>query len=90
LAKVKVYKVPRFVGYVRPEVSPHDAMPSWVVLLVKLLFDIGCDVFLDVVFFECLGGAVHGVLLHLLAHVSILDHGLSVSHGDLLMRVCDV
>jgi len=88
LAKVEVDEVSGFVGYVRPEVSAHDAMPRGVVLLVELLFDIGCNVFLDVVFFECLGGAVHGVLLHLFAHVSILDHGLPVSHCDLLMRVC--
>jgi len=90
LAKVEVDEVSGFVGDVRTEVSPHDAMPRRVVLLVKLLLNVGSNVLLNVVFFECLGCAVDGVLLHLLAHVGILDHRLSVSHCDLLMRVCDV
>lgn len=34
----------------------------------------------DVKLFECLCCAVHSILLHLLAHVSILDHRLAVAH----------
>jgi hypothetical protein len=34
-----------------------------------------------------LGGAVDGVLLHVLGHVSILDHGLAVSRRhDVICR----
>ena len=35
---------------------------------------------LDVVLLEGLGCAVDGVLLHVLAHVRILDHGLALRH----------
>ena len=72
------------MGDVGTEVSTHDAMPGWVVLFVKLLLDVGGDVLLDVVLLECLGGAVDSVLLHLLGHVRILDHGLPVGHLELL------
>jgi len=82
LAQIEVDEVAGLVGHVRPKVAPHDAVPGRVVLLVKLLFDVSRNVFLDVVFFEGLGGAVHRVLLHLLAHVRILNHRFSVSHRD--------
>lgn len=34
----------------------------------------------NVVFLKSLCGAVDSILLHLLAHVSVLDHGLSITH----------
>lgn len=55
-------------------------MPRWIELLVKLLLDIGGNVFLYVELLHCLRGTVHRVLLHVLGHVRILDHGLPVSH----------
>uniref|UniRef100_A0A3B3BCF6 Uncharacterized protein n=1 Tax=Oryzias melastigma TaxID=30732 RepID=A0A3B3BCF6_ORYME len=61
------------------EVSPDDAVPGRVVLLIKLL-KLGSNVLLYVVFLHGLCGTVHGVLLHLLGHVSVLDHRLPVSH----------
>ena len=75
------------MGDVGTEVSTHDAMPGWVVLFVKLLLDVGGNVLLDVVFLEGLGGAVDSVLLHLLGHVRILDHGLPVRHLELLVTL---
>ena len=75
------------MGDVGTEVSTHDAMPGWVVLFVKLLLDVGGDVLLDVVLLEGLGGAVDSVLLHLLGHVRILDHGLPVRHLELLVTL---
>ena len=75
------------MGDVGTEVSTHDAMPGWVVLFVKLLLDVGGDVLLDVVLLEGLGGAVDSVLLHLLGHVRILDHGLPVGHLELLITL---
>merc|ERR1719184_711140 len=83
LAEVEVDEVSGLVGDIRPKVPPHDAVPGGVVLLVKFLLDVGCDVLLDVVLFQGLGGAVDSVLLHLLAHVSVLNHSFPVGHfGD--------
>ena len=65
---------------VTAEVAADDTMPRWIVFLVELLFDVGSDVFLDVVFFHGLVGRVDSILLHLLAHISIFDHGFSFSH----------
>jgi len=75
------------VGDVGAEVAAHDAVPGGVVLLVELLLDEGGDVLLDVVLLEGLGGAVDSVLLHLLGHVRILDHGLPVRHLELLVTL---
>ena len=44
LAQVEVDEVSGLVGDVRPEVPPNDAVPGGVVLLVKLLLDVGCQV----------------------------------------------
>ena len=84
LSKVKVDKVPCFVGDIRAKVAADNAMPSWVVLLVELLLDVRRNILFDVVLFQCLSGAIYSVLLHLLRHVGILDHGFAVRHFDLL------
>uniref|UniRef100_A0A8C6WNZ0 Dynein light chain n=1 Tax=Neogobius melanostomus TaxID=47308 RepID=A0A8C6WNZ0_9GOBI len=78
LAQVKVNEMLGLVSYVAAEVSPNNAVPGWVVLLVKLL----CNVLLYVVLLHGLGGTVHGVLLHVLGHVSVFDHSFSVSHVE--------
>lgn len=81
LAQVEVNKMLCLVGDVAAEVPPDDAVPGGVILLVKLLLDVGCDVLLYVVLLHGLGGTVHRVLLHVLGHVCVLDHSFSVSHG---------
>uniref|UniRef100_W5L0F2 Uncharacterized protein n=1 Tax=Astyanax mexicanus TaxID=7994 RepID=W5L0F2_ASTMX len=80
LAQVEVDEVLRLVGDVTAEVPAHNAVPSWVVLLAYL-FDVRCDVLLYVVLLHCLCCTVDCVLLHVLRHVSVLDHSFSVSHG---------
>ena len=80
LPQVKVDEVFRFMCDVAAEVAADDAVPGGVVLFVELLLDEGGDVLLDVVFLQGLRGAVHRVLLHVLRHVGIFDHGLAFSH----------
>ncbi|GMR61551.1 hypothetical protein PMAYCL1PPCAC_31746, partial [Pristionchus mayeri] len=82
LSEVEVDEVLRLVGDVAAEVTPDDAVPGGVVLLVELLLDVGSDVLLDVSLLECLSSAVDRILLHVLAHVGVLDHGLAVSHRE--------
>lgn len=46
------------------------------------LLDVRSDVLLDSVLGECGGGHIHGLLLHLLAHISVLHHGTThLTHG---------
>jgi len=82
LTEIEVDEMLRLVRDVTAEIPAHDAMPRRVVLFVKLFLDVGGDVLLDVVLLERLRRAVHGVLLHVLGHVRILDHCLSVRHLD--------
>ena len=63
------------------EVPPHDAVPGGVALLVKLLLDMGRNVLLYIILFQCLSSTLHRVLLHLLRHIGILDYSLSVTNG---------
>uniref|UniRef100_A0A8C3KNT7 Dynein light chain n=1 Tax=Calidris pygmaea TaxID=425635 RepID=A0A8C3KNT7_9CHAR len=79
LAEVEVDEVLGLMSHVAAKVPSHDAVPSGVVFLVKLL----SNVLLDVVLLQGLSRALHGVLLHLLRHVRILDHCLSVTHDCL-------
>uniref|UniRef100_A0A3Q2ZMW0 Uncharacterized protein n=1 Tax=Kryptolebias marmoratus TaxID=37003 RepID=A0A3Q2ZMW0_KRYMA len=78
LTQVEVNKMLGLVGYVAAEVPPNDAVPYGG---VGYLLDVGSDVFLDVVLLQGLCGTLHGVLLHVLRHVSVFDHWLSVRHG---------
>uniref|UniRef100_A0A3Q0SFH1 Uncharacterized protein n=1 Tax=Amphilophus citrinellus TaxID=61819 RepID=A0A3Q0SFH1_AMPCI len=71
------------MSHVAAKVPPNDAVPGWVILLVEFLdgTEKKTDVFLDVVLLQGLSGTLHGVLLHVLRHVGIFDHCLSVRHG---------
>ena len=82
LSEVEVNEVLRFVRYVAAEVAANDAVPCGVVLFVELLLDVGGNVFLDVVLLKGCSRAVHCILLHVLRHVSILDHCLSLRHFE--------
>ena len=64
------------MGHVGPEVLAHDDVPGGAVSSIELLLDLGRDIFLDVKFFECGCGDVHGLLLHLLTHVDIFYDSL--------------
>ena len=83
LTEVEVDEVLGLVGDVGTEVSSHNAMPGWVVLLVELLLDEGGDILLDVELLEGLGGDIDSILLHVLGHISVLDDSLSISHGEI-------
>ena len=87
LSEVEVNEVLRFVRDVTSEVPSHNAVPRGVVFLVELFLDEGRDVLLDVVLLERLRGAVHGVLLHVLRHVGVLDHGFPVRHAEKIITI---
>merc|ERR1740117_450363 len=80
LAEVEVNEMLRFVRHIGAEVAADDGVPSWVVLLVELLFDEGGDVLLNVVLFKRLRGAIDSILLHVLGHVCVLDDSLTIRH----------
>ena len=82
MAEVEVDEVLRFVRHVAAEVTPDDAVPRRVVLFVEFLLDVRSNIFLDVVLLHRLRRAVDGILLHVLRHVGILYHGLTLRHGD--------
>lgn len=65
LTQVEVDEVFGLVCHVATEVPAHDAVPGGVVLLVKLLLDMGRDILLYVVLLQRLSSALHRVLLHL-------------------------
>lgn len=54
------------MGNVTSEILANNDVPCRAISSVELLLDLGSNVFFDVVFFECSGGDVDGLLLHLL------------------------
>lgn len=80
MSQVEVDEVLGLVRDIATEIPSDDAMPGRIVLLVKLLLNVGRDVLLNVELLQGLSGAVHRILLHLLRHVCILDHCLAVGH----------
>uniref|UniRef100_A0A8C7AX33 Uncharacterized protein n=1 Tax=Neovison vison TaxID=452646 RepID=A0A8C7AX33_NEOVI len=82
LAQVEVDEVFGFMCHVTTEVPPHDAVPP-TRRPRPHLFNMGRNVLLYVIFLQRLSCTLHRVLLHLLRHVGVFDHGLSVAHGYL-------
>jgi len=54
LAKIKVDEMFCFVGDIGAKVSSNHSMPGGIVFLVKFFLNKGCNIFLDIVFFQCL------------------------------------
>ena len=71
----------RLMRDITSKISSDDTVPGWVVFFVEFLFNVGSDVFLNVVLLEGLCGAVDGVLLHVLGHVGVLDNSFSLRHS---------
>ena len=63
------------------KVLPNDDVPGGPVAFIELLLDLRGDVLLDVVLFERGGRDVDRLLLHLLAHVDVLDDRLGAGAG---------
>jgi hypothetical protein len=80
LPKVKVDEVLGFMRYITTKISAHNCVPRGVILFVELFLDVRSNIFLDVELLHRLCGAVNGVLLHILGHVCVLDHGFAVGH----------
>lgn len=80
LSYVEVDEVVRLMCDVRPEIPANNAVPCRIVFSIELLFDVGRNVLLDVVPLQCLIGAVNCILLHIIRHVRVADHELSVPH----------
>ena len=65
-------------------------MPSRIVLLVKLLLDIGSNVFFDVEFLHCLSGYLNSILLYVFrGTTSINDWAVPASMGSLKKEKVD-
>ena len=48
-----------FICHITTEVPPHDAVPHGVVLLVRLLLDVGRDALLCIILLQCLSSTLH-------------------------------
>uniref|UniRef100_A0A8C3WSJ1 Dynein light chain n=1 Tax=Catagonus wagneri TaxID=51154 RepID=A0A8C3WSJ1_9CETA len=81
LAQVEVDEVFGFMCHITTEVPSHNAVP--MPAPCSHLLDMGRNVLLYIIFLQCLSSTLHRILLHLLRHISIFDHGLSVTHGYL-------
>jgi hypothetical protein len=60
------------------EVPANHTVPGGVVLLVKLLLDVGRDILLDVELLQSHIRTINRVLLHLLVHIRMLYHCLTL------------
>uniref|UniRef100_A0A8C4L1V2 Uncharacterized protein n=1 Tax=Equus asinus TaxID=9793 RepID=A0A8C4L1V2_EQUAS len=66
-----------FMCLISTKIPPHDSVPGGVVLIVRLLLNMGQNVLLYAIFLKHLSSTPYQVLLHLLCHVGIFYHSLS-------------
>ncbi|KAG5454027.1 hypothetical protein CSKR_102062 [Clonorchis sinensis] len=57
-----------------------NTVPSGRIFTVELFLQMCCHILFQWEFVQCIGGCVHGIVLHIIAHVGILDHSLAVTH----------
>ena len=82
LARVEVDVMLRLICRIRPEVTPHNAVPHTMVLFDKPITHILCHLFLRVERLQRLQRDIHRVRLHLGRHVANLDYGpREAAHG---------
>lgn len=81
MTHVEIDEVLGLVGHVGAEVTAHNTMPSWVILLVEFLLDVRSNVLLDVELLKGNISTVDSILLHLLVHVGMLDDGFPFGGG---------
>uniref|UniRef100_A0A8B9E7J4 Uncharacterized protein n=1 Tax=Anser cygnoides TaxID=8845 RepID=A0A8B9E7J4_ANSCY len=85
LTQVKIDEVLCLVCYIAAKVSANNAVPSWVVFLVKFLKKQKRGVKAKKAHMKIVLSAnslLVLILLHVLGHVRILDDSLSVRHGE--------
>uniref|UniRef100_A0A8C8ASE9 Uncharacterized protein n=1 Tax=Otus sunia TaxID=257818 RepID=A0A8C8ASE9_9STRI len=81
LTQVKIDEVLCLMCYIAAKVSANNAVPTGPSSHSYLLY-ICCNVLFYVVLLHCLCSTVYSILLHVLGHVRILDHSLSVRHRE--------
>ncbi len=77
LAEVEVDKVPRLMRHERAKVSPHNTVPDGLMLAVKLLLDVRCNVLLDAELVHGHSCGFQRSALQLFTHVGRLDDRLA-------------
>uniref|UniRef100_A0A3B3TQQ6 Uncharacterized protein n=1 Tax=Poecilia latipinna TaxID=48699 RepID=A0A3B3TQQ6_9TELE len=70
---LKVNQMFSFVHHITAKVPANDAVPCRIVLLVKLLLNIGSDILLYVVLLHCLQGTVLFIVLNFFPHFLIFQ-----------------
>jgi len=71
LSKIKINKVLLFTHDITPKISPHNTMPGWIVIFIKLSFYIGRPVFACFKILKGFFGNCYGLFLHFLWHVCL-------------------
>jgi hypothetical protein len=56
------FGLPSLMGDIGAKIPSYNAVPGGIVLLVKLLLDIGCNVLLYIILFQGLSGTIHSIL----------------------------
>uniref|UniRef100_A0A8C0FRN1 Dynein light chain n=2 Tax=Strigidae TaxID=30459 RepID=A0A8C0FRN1_BUBBB len=80
LTQVKIDEVLCLMCYIAAKVSANNAVPT--PSSHSYLLYICCNVLFYVVLLHRLCSTVYSILLHVLGHVRILDHSLSVRHRE--------